>query len=235
MYIIENVSVIYFAIYLQNKGNILPMPLSSSLSPVVPPLLLPNLWCPRHTSAVPPSTCSSSLKELHNSLQLPNNSWSDQSTLPLIAIKLCKISCSESLSSQPLLITHSLTVYSTLHWSLFVHNHEVNSSSCTALAIVPSTLTLKSFLSLLNMTDCLHVCTGHPDDHFISMISAKKGMCSGAPATVLDSSAPKFLNGCHFTETVGTSACELLVNNVKCSSCKMYSATLIYNRQSSRK
>ena len=90
------------------------------------------------------------------------------------------------------------------------------------------------------MIDCLNVCPGHPDDHFVSMISAKKGTlnsCSGVPAAVLDSYAPVLLNGCNFTKTVRTSACELLVNNVKCSSCKMYRATLrtLYNRWSSRK
>ena len=170
---------------------------------------------------------------------LPNTSWCDQSTTPLTAIKLCKIHSHASSSKQPLFITHCLSVDDNLRWSLFVHNHQVQRDTCPALASIPTQLTAESFASLLSTIDRLHVCAGHPDPHFVSMVSAKKGVLkssTGAASAILDDYAPIVLNGEYFTETVRTSGCELILNDVKCQSCKAYRATLrvMYSRWSSR-
>ena len=89
------------------------------------------------------------------------------------------------------------------------------------------------------MTDQLNVCAGNPEDHFIEMAHAKKGLFKSRTNTataLLDNYAPVVLNGEPFTETIRTVACEMLVQGVKCSSCKSYRATLrkIYSRWSSR-
>ena len=194
---------------------------------------------PSSSSAHSLSSSASSLQDLHNLLVLPNNSWCDQTSFPLTAIKLCKISCQPTCSKQPLVVTHCLTVNDSLHWSLFVHDHEVKQGSCAALASIPPQLNAIEFSHLLDMIDRLHVCSGHPDDHFVSMVSSKKGVlksCSGSTAAILDSFAPVQLNGEHFSETVRTSACELLVHESKCPSCKSYRAVLraMYSRYNSR-
>ena len=194
---------------------------------------------PSSSSAHSLSSSASSLQDLHNLLALPNNSWCDQTSFPLTAIKLCKISCQPTCSKQPLVVTHCLTVNDSLHWSLFVHDHEVKQGSCAALASIPPQLNAIEFSHLLDMIDRLHVCSGHPDNHFVSMVSSKKGVlksCSGSTAAILDSFAPVQLNGEHFSETVRTSACELLVHESKCPSCKSYRAVLraMYSRYNSR-
>ena len=65
----------------------------------------------------------------------------------------------------------------------------------------------------------------------------KKGVLksqTGTTTAFIDNCAPVLLNGEHFSQTIRTSACELLVHDVKCP-CKAYRATLrvIYNRWSS--
>ena len=113
---------------------------------------------------------------------------------------------------------------------------EVRHSSCSALASIPVHLIPESFSQLLNITDQLNVCAGNPEDHF--MARAKKGLFKSRTNTataILDNYAPVVLNGEPFTEKIRTVACELLVQGVKCSSCKSYRATLrkIYSRWSS--
>ena len=53
-----------------------------------------------------------------------------------------------------------------------MHNHEIKHNKCTALATVPERLTLAR---LLDLVDCLGVCVGQPDEHFIAMAVARKG------------------------------------------------------------
>ena len=137
------------------------------------------------------------------------------------------------------MITHCLTVDENLRWSLFVHNHEVQYDSCSALASIPSQLTSQSFSRLLFMIDRLPVCAGHPDYNFVRMISAKKGVLrshTGAASAILDEYAPVILNGEMFAQTVRSATCAMVVHDVKCKSCKNYRATLraLYSRWTSR-
>ena len=140
------------------------------------------------------------LPDLHASINLPSSAWCDQSPRdePLTCIKLCKLASQSSSSQQPLVVTHCLTVNDTLHWSLFVHNHEIKHDQCTALAPVPERLKPDTLALLLSLADRLGVCVGQPDDHFIAMATARKGAFishDGSTVATLDQYAPVFLNG----------------------------------------
>lgn len=155
----------------------------------------------------------SSLSELQESLKLPDR-WCDQSPSPLTSIVLCKISSRASSSEQPLFVTHCLSVSDSMRWSLFVHNREVNPSNCSALASIPSQLTVHSFLYLHSLVDRLTICVGQPDSHFIAMVTSKKGILKsrdGSAKAKLDDYAP-VLNGEVFTQTIRTVKCELLLD-----------------------
>ena len=140
-------------------------------------------------------------------------------------IRQCKISS----SSVPLVITHCLMVDSTLKWSLFVHNHEVLQSRCSALRSFQNRLSPESLCRLLQYIDSLNVCVGQPDHHFIDMASAKKGVFKsrdGKVSATLDSYACR--------STIQTVKCELLTTSEKCKCrpCITYRATIrkLYNR-----
>lgn len=168
------------------------------------------------------STCDVNLQDLHQSLQLPNLSWCDQSTKH--QIRLCKISTNSSSSSAPLVITHSLTIDNTLKWSLFVHNREVF-QKCSALASFPEKLTSASLCRLVLCIDHLQVCSGQPDHHFINMASAKKGIFKskdGSISAIVDAYAPVISSGRIFNSTIRTVKCELLCSGDKCQSCMAY-------------
>ena len=102
-----------------------------------------------------------------------------------------------------------------------MHNHEIKHNKCTALATVPERLNPNTLARLLNLVDCLGVCVGQPDEHFIAMAVARKGTFTshdGATVASLDHYAPVSLNGESFARTVRTTSCELLVHGVKCDS-----------------
>ena len=110
------------------------------------------------------------LSSLHESL-VHDSSWTDRSTL-LTAIVLIKIMDS---SSETPIITHSITVKSDLTWSLVVHGVQLSSRNCSCLSSIPMKLNIESFLSLVSVVEHSSVCPGHPDEHFIAMLEAKKG------------------------------------------------------------
>lgn len=186
--------------------------------------------------ASPPSA-NFSLEDLHELIKLPNRSWSDQSPSPLTSIKLCKIHSEASSSKQSLIVTHCLSVSSNMQWSVSVHNHEVKPNNCPALASVPHELNLQSFTYLLHLVDRLKVCVGQPDDQFVMMASSKNKVLKsrdGSVMAILDDYAPVVVDGAVLAKTVRTAKCELLLDgdNIKCTACKTYRATLrtLYNR-----
>ena len=113
---------------------------------------------------------------LHQSLTLPNTIYLDGCQWSaLTSICLCKISAVPTVSTQPIVITHYLTVNADLAWSPLVHNHKFMQQNCPALQSIPQILTSDSLRDLLQLLDRLHVCCGQPDSHYISMVNAKKG------------------------------------------------------------
>ena len=182
-----------------------------------------------------PECVSSPLCQLHSTLTLPNSFWSDQSPENLETIMLCRI----SRKTQPLTVTHSLTINADLSWTLFVNQHKVDTDTCIALKSFAGPLNDDKLSQLLVAIDKLLVCAGQPDDHFVRMILAKKGKIlssNGKVAAYVDNERVE-LNGELYPQTVRTSECEIIGHSVKCSSCNQYRATLrsMYHRWNKRK
>ena len=76
----------------------------------------------------------------------------------------------------------------------------------------------------------LNVCAGHPESRFFEVNKAGKGKFrsfSGDLVAFVDSSYPIVLNSeVHFHYRTVIDKCELVVNGVKCDSCKEYRSTL---------
>ena len=112
------------------------------------------------------------ISSLHKVIELPR-AWYDHTKPDLDAIRLCKVTDTASLSSQPLIITHTIIVTTNLTWKLFVHNHEVQ--KCSALSCIPSKLDDASMIKLLQLVDKLNICSGHPETKFVTFVDYRKG------------------------------------------------------------
>ena len=179
----------------------------------------------------------SRLLELQSQISLPSN-WSSQISKDKNRLLFCRISQQAGPSTAPLKITHCLQINDDLSWSLFVHNHSLDRSKCSALQSFPATIDSEVLSNLFCKIESLFVCAGHVDIHFVKMVLAKKGKIispDGKVAAYIDNYAVE-LNGERYTNTVHTSNCELLCSSLKCSPCKAYRANLraIYNRWSKR-
>lgn len=144
-------------------------------------------------------------------------------------MELCKIT-----NSQPAKIMHNLIIHSNLT-SPHIHKHLGTKDTCSALQPVPVTLTSDSLRKFVIQLDHLHICYGHPDSHFVSMLNAKKGKIisqSGSLAAYVDHCAPVSLHGKSYLTTVRT----LLSHSQKCNSRKQYRGILrsIYSRWSKK-
>ena len=81
----------------------------------------------------------------------------------------------QSTSTQPVVISHSLTVKSDLSWSLSIYGQVVTSSQCSALAGSPNKINCHELHIFLCKLDALTICPGHPDVHFVTMAATKGG------------------------------------------------------------
>ena len=164
------------------------------------------------------------LQIVHSSLALPSRLWSDHSADVLDEIVLCKVSC----NTRPLSVTHSLTVNSDLLWTLFINEHRVDSNTSSALKSFTGSTNAEELARLLNLLDGLHICAGHPEDHFVRMLLAKKSKTlshNGKVAAYVDNTRVE-LNGQTYLRTVRTSGCEITSNLVKCLPCSKYRSNL---------
>ena len=129
------------------------------------------------------------------------------------------------------MVTRSITVNEDLRWSVQVHGKPLDRKKCSALTkSVPEIISTKPVLNLLlKLVDSLNVCAGHPDQHFLELADSCKGIFQSANKTTVafvDDYYPVQLNGGVHTDTIRTTACELLVHGSKCNACKQYRATL---------
>ena len=179
-----------------------------------------------------------SLQQLSTALTLPSREWINRSPEGLDMIQVCKNSQASCSSSQPLRIIYTITVSSDLAWSLFVYDHKINLSECSALNSFPILMDAKSLNKLVLTVDSLHVCAGQPDHNFVNMIRAKKGKFSSSDGTVsaVIDDMPVQFEGSTYSSTVRTTKCEILCTTVKCSACTKYRASLrsMYHRSSKK-
>ena len=130
----------------------------------------------------------------------------------------------QSSSTQPLIISHSLTVKSDLSWSLSIYGQPV-SSQCSALAESPDNFNCRELCNFLHKLDSLTICPGHPDKHFVKMVATKGGNIlspSGGVSAYLDTTGIFELNGEMHCETVRSGKCHRLVKGAKCTECAEY-------------
>ncbi len=73
------------------------------------------------------------------------------------------------------LVTLSLTFLNDGLWTLHVFKKEVDPTKCDAIKHFPPRLSTIQVSELISALHKLVLCAGHPDDHFVSMIKAKKG------------------------------------------------------------
>ena len=137
-------------------------------------------------------------------------------------------------STAPLRITHCVQINVDLTWSLYVHNHPLDTTKCSALKSIPRIVNPEVIPNLFITIDNLFVCAGHYDIHFVTMVLSKKGKIispNGNIAAYVDDCITE-VNGKIFMNTVRTSRCELLCTSIKCVSCKAYRTNLrvMHNR-----
>ena len=140
-------------------------------------------------------------------------------------IHICKIKASSSSTCAPV-VTHSITIHDDLTWTATVHGHKVDNKKSPLLSAVPNELNENSLGNLLRKLDQCRVCPGHPDKHFIEMVSSKRGTCKGRNGkdiiAVVDKYAPVTLNGEVYDATVRNSQCEIIISGAKCEKCVSY-------------
>ena len=136
-------------------------------------------------------------------------------------------------------ITHTLCVQDDLTWTVFIHGNKLHQISNTPLSGISSTLSPLSLQKLISILDEACICPGNPDDQFLPMATAHKGVFvsgSGEEKARLEKDFQVILNGDVYHQTIRTATCSLLVGQGKCSSCKSYRPQLcaMYSRWSNK-
>ena len=81
--------------------------------------------------------------------------------------------------------------------------------------------------NLLTAIDGLHICPGHPDNHFVDMLKNKNDVTKSRSAIVLDDFYDLTFNYQSYNITVRHTDCEILVvDTAKCPTCTVYRSTL---------
>ena len=78
-------------------------------------------------------------------------------------------------STQPLVVTHCITVRNDFSWTAFVHGHCVSDSVSPILSSIPKQLNRDSLISLIVKLDNCNVCPGHTDNRFVDMLISRGG------------------------------------------------------------
>ena len=99
---------------------------------------------------------------------------------------ICKIQLIviASSSSQPLVITHCLSIECDCTWTVHVHGKQVFRNHCVPLESFPSTLVTSAANNLISLIDSLQVCTGNPDARYITMCHSRNDQIEAADGTV---------------------------------------------------
>ena len=161
-----------------------------------------------------------------------NSKSDDDATLDIY-----RIEHNSSSPSQPIIISHCLTINYDLTWILYVHGHKVHKELCKPLESFPDILDSSAINELVKGLDFLNVCIGNPDTHFIELCGSDTGQIKGRDGNVTafkDTYCAVRLQKKCYKVTLRTTKCELLVNDgAKCDSCNRYRAVLraLYSRR----
>lgn len=171
------------------------------------------------------------MQELCAKVILPDDSWVSQSTAEISTI--FKISHKRYLTEGETIpvVTQSLTVKSDKSWMVFVHGKHVAANRCNALKDFPIQINSADTLQRLTQAlDSLHVCAGHPEEEYVSLVEAWKGIVQRGTSTeksaAINEYFPVELNGHVYNRTVCSVDCEMIVHEMKCDACKAYRSNL---------
>lgn len=117
----------------------------------------------------------SSLLSIQKGAVLPVNWLMKTDSNGLILGKIRQIPSSSSTSDQPLSLSHCLTIYENLTWTLYIHGKKVYVGMCAALESVPVLLQPTTVNHLLATLDSLNVCIGSPEEHFVELCDSHHG------------------------------------------------------------
>lgn len=154
------------------------------------------------------------------SLQSP---WCDLSS-PEQKIKLCKIDPQPSVSTQPLLVTHTIIINKDCTWKVTVHGHEITNSTGGIFSLIPHCLTASKLSDLIRIIDTCKTCPGNADKCFIEMAKSRKGKFFTRSGELRAKLQPQFESA--VTETIRTTNCDFLVKDGMCSKCSTYRSQL---------
>jgi len=122
-----------------------------------------------------------------------------------------------------------------LPWKVNVFNYEI-SKDIPSLSTFPETLDENQVVMLLLQLDSLNVCSGHTEQHFITLLNDRMGKlyhASGEVAAYLDNSCSMYADdGQLISEIIRTFNCTILTEKARCINCMDYRPTLrsIYSR-----
>ena len=135
-------------------------------------------------------------------------------------------------------VTHTLTIQTDNTWTIHVLGREVNISRYFVLKGYSPTVHSTKVNNLLTAIDGLHICPGHPDNHFVDMLKNKNDVTKSRSAIVLDDFCDLTFNHQSYNVTVRHTDCEILVvDTAKCPTCTAYRSTLraLYSRYTKNK
>jgi len=173
------------------------------------------------------------LSSLRDSLTLPSEEWSEQSSSPINSICLCKILHKPNDRQQPVTVTHSLTIHSDGRWEASAFGHQLNRSTCQPLSTIPMYVDHASLQQLLEILDKSSVCAGHPEEKFVGMMLQRKGKKidnkKGGTSAYLDDTIPVMLHGQQYHCTVRAYECEILCHGACILRCCHQQLTMLSN------
>lgn len=172
----------------------------------------------------------SSLLSIQKGAVLPVNWLMKTDSNGLILGKIRQIPSSSSTSDQPLSLSHCLTIYENLTWTLYIHGKKVDVGMCAALESVPVLLQPTTVNHLLATLDSLNVCIGSPEEHFVELCDSHHGRIlspDGSVAAYKDTYCAVTSEGVFFDSTVRASKCSMVVSGgSKCDFCRKYRSVL---------
>ena len=130
-------------------------------------------------------------------------------------------------------VTHTLTIQCGGTWTLHVLGRKLDPRQYDILKEYVPLVDINKVRDLLSMVDRLHICSGHPDCHFVDMMKERIGTARGKGSTYLDDFCDVTIDGQTYNCTLRHNNCDIVVNGkARCHTCMAYRSTLraLYSR-----
>ena len=178
------------------------------------------------TSVTTTSASPAPFAVIKSSLSFVESPWcelsgTDQQTNQ---IKLCRIGSQPSVSTQPLLVTHTIVINDDCTWKLTVYGHEI-SPTCGVLSSIPQHLTACKLQEMVKVLAEINICPGNHDASFIELARSRKGKFFTASGELKAELQPN-IQSCGLPETIRVADCDFVVKDGTCSKCSGYRSQL---------